>query len=185
MESPKKISYTGQKRQANQSISGGRALKSLNKSIFWTKHCLQEALQIRGCCAFNPERVLGSPRSQGALASIAFLSQCTGAVSSPNKLIFQGKESHEMTGLAAVSLVLPEPSPWAALANSPLRLEMKERAINFHMESKPLEGVDVFAWFTHPFIFPSSLSVPLEENGNRKGEKHTGKLFRTSLNSHR
>lgn len=61
----------------------------------------------------------------------------------------------------------------------------EERTINFHMESKPLEGVDVFAWFTHPFIFPSSLSVPLEENGNGKGGKHTEELLRTSLNSHR
>lgn len=48
------------------------------------------------------------------------------------------------------------------------------------MESKPLEGVEVFAWFTHPFIFSFSLS-PLEKNRNRKGGKHTGKLLRTLL----
>lgn len=74
MRAPNKIISIGQTRQANQSSSGNRALKNLNKSLFWTKCCLQETLQARGCHVLDPERVLGSPYSQGALASIAFSS---------------------------------------------------------------------------------------------------------------
>lgn len=48
---------------------------------------------------------------------------------------------------------------------------MWERAINFHMEPKPLEGVDVFAWFTHPFIFPASLSPWKRAEREQKGRK--------------
>lgn len=51
---------------------------------------------------------------------------------------------------------------------------MKERAISFYMESKPLEGVDVFAWFTHPFIF--FLTLPLGREQQQKGRKTHGEI---------
>lgn len=41
------------------------------------------------------------------------------------------------------------------------------------MESKPLEGVNVFAWFTQPLIFSFSLSL-LEEG--QKGRKTHGEI---------
>lgn len=47
------------------------------------------------------------------------------------------------------------------------------RAICFYMESKPLEGVDVFAWFTHPFIFSFSLS-PWKRTGTEREENTQG-----------
>lgn len=52
------------------------------------------------------------------------------------------------------------------------------------MESKPLEGVNVFEWFTHPFIsfFPS---VPLgreqEQRGRKKHREHAQDIAQLPL----
>lgn len=55
----------------------------------------------------------------------------------------------------------------------PLWLEMKERPISFYMELKPLEGVDVFAWFTQPLFF---LILPLGREQGQKGRKTHGEI---------
>lgn len=55
----------------------------------------------------------------------------------------------------------------------PLWLEMKERPISFYMELKPLEGVDVFVWFTQPLLF---LILPLGREQGQKGRKTHGEI---------
>lgn len=78
---------------------------------------------------------------------------------------FGGKGSPEATGLAAVSLVLPEPSPWAALAQSS---EAGDEGTSHQLPygAKATRGSRCVC-MVHTSIHLPCLTLPLEES--RKG----------------
>lgn len=108
-ESPPKISYIGQKRQASQNISGDRALKALNKSLFgqstvYKRHCKLEAvvyLILSVSWALHTHKELLPPLLSPPTAHELFLLQINS--------FFKEKGSHETTGQCPLSCLSPAP----------------------------------------------------------------------------